>query len=388
MLNIIQRFTDSQGWKFGRLDGNTNVAARQQLVDSFNSDDSYYGMLMTTRTGGVGLNLTGADRIILYDPDWNPQTDAQARERAWRFGQEREVTIYRLIAAGTVEEKIYQRQIFKTALSNRILQDPRQRRLFSQKDLKDLFSLRVDGGSVISGSEGLTETGQLTKGEGYLDPDEVGPEGDASATNSNDDGETMQSVLRSKGLAGVFDHAVVESNVSTKSTTVKEMEENAKKVAQAAVGALRASVAGHDVYTPTWTGSEETQVGRFGENRPNGGTSLVGMGRGAVAAGVSSMGSRDATLASSSSSLLASIRQRNEDVAAAGNNGSTTTTSSTKEYTALLHRISDFVRRKGPTTDELLNEFSSIKSYDAAVFRRLLKSVASIQNGRWRLKRP
>ena len=79
MLNIIQRFTDSQGWKFGRLDGNTNVAARQHLVDNFNSDESYYGMLMTTRTGGVGLNLTGADRIILYDPDWNPQTDAQAR---------------------------------------------------------------------------------------------------------------------------------------------------------------------------------------------------------------------------------------------------------------------------------------------------------------------
>lgn len=69
MLDIIQRLTESQDWKFGRLDGNTNVAARQRLVDRFNSDDSYYGMLMTTRTGGVGLNLTGADRIILYDPD-------------------------------------------------------------------------------------------------------------------------------------------------------------------------------------------------------------------------------------------------------------------------------------------------------------------------------
>lgn len=55
MLNIIQRFTELQGWKFGRLDGNTNVAARQRLVDTFNSDDSYFGMLMTTRTGGVGL---------------------------------------------------------------------------------------------------------------------------------------------------------------------------------------------------------------------------------------------------------------------------------------------------------------------------------------------
>jgi SNF2 family DNA or RNA helicase len=96
MLNIIQRYTVLQGWKFGRLDGNTNVASRQRLVDNFNADKSYYGMLCTTRTGkqqlhrfssldllaimfltfslailgGVGLNLTGADRIILYDPDW------------------------------------------------------------------------------------------------------------------------------------------------------------------------------------------------------------------------------------------------------------------------------------------------------------------------------
>jgi DNA excision repair protein ERCC-6 len=75
MLNIIQRFTELQGWKFGRLDGSTNVASRQRLVDTFNNDESYFGMLMTTRTGGVGLNLTGADRIILYDPDWNPQSE-------------------------------------------------------------------------------------------------------------------------------------------------------------------------------------------------------------------------------------------------------------------------------------------------------------------------
>lgn len=78
MLDIIQHFMNSQGWKFARLDGNTNVAARQRLVDTFNNDDTYFGMLLTTKTGGVGLNLTGANRIILYDPDWNPQSDAQA----------------------------------------------------------------------------------------------------------------------------------------------------------------------------------------------------------------------------------------------------------------------------------------------------------------------
>ena len=67
MLDIIMNFVVSKGWKFGRLDGNTNVASRQRLVDKFNSDESYFGMLCTTRTGGVGLNLVGADRIILYE---------------------------------------------------------------------------------------------------------------------------------------------------------------------------------------------------------------------------------------------------------------------------------------------------------------------------------
>ncbi len=71
-------------------------------MDKFNTDTSIFGMLMTTKTGGVGLNLTGASRIIIFDPDWNPQTDAQARERSWRYGQTKAVTIYRLIVAGTI----------------------------------------------------------------------------------------------------------------------------------------------------------------------------------------------------------------------------------------------------------------------------------------------
>ena len=384
MLNIIQRFTELQGWKFGRLDGNTNVAARQRLVDNFNSDDSYFGMLCTTRTGGVGLNLTGADRIILYDPDWNPQTDAQARERAWRFGQEREVTIYRLISAGTVEEKIYQRQIFKTALSNRILQDPRQRRLFSQKDLKDLFTLKEDGGSVIAGSEGLTETGELTKGEGYVDPDEE-PTSDSLA---NDDGETMKTILKSKGLAGVFDHHVVEMDESRKSSAIRDMEAKARRIAREALSALEESVANQDKFSPTWTGSVETeQHGRFGESNsercpPKSASSAFGS---ADSAGLSRSHLTGAGI--SSTSLLSSLRQRNDDIKTGGrlpNNSSSTTR--VKEYTELLARIRTFVRRRIPTTDELLDEFSSVPNYDAAIFRRLLKSVAILDRGRWRLK--
>lgn len=64
-------------------------------------------MILTTRVGGLGVNLIGADRVIIYDPDWNPATDLQARERAWRIGQTNPVTIYRLLTAGTIEEKVF-----------------------------------------------------------------------------------------------------------------------------------------------------------------------------------------------------------------------------------------------------------------------------------------
>ena len=76
--------------------------------------------LLTTKVGGLGVNLTGADRVVIFDPDWNPSTDVQARERAWRIGQNRHVTIFRLLTAGTIEEKIYHRytQLFNTGTHN------------------------------------------------------------------------------------------------------------------------------------------------------------------------------------------------------------------------------------------------------------------------------
>ena len=84
------------------------------LVDKFNRDPNMHVFLLTTKVGGLGVNLTGADRVIIYDPDWNPSTDIQARERAWRLGQKKDITIYRLMTTGSIEEKIYHRQIFKT----------------------------------------------------------------------------------------------------------------------------------------------------------------------------------------------------------------------------------------------------------------------------------
>ena len=111
MLSLIEAFVASEGYAFLRMDGNTPVRRRQPMVAEFNRPSGPFLFLLTTRVGGLGINLTGADRVVIFDPDWNPSTDLQARERAWRIGQQRDVTIYRLLMAGTIEEKIYHRQV-------------------------------------------------------------------------------------------------------------------------------------------------------------------------------------------------------------------------------------------------------------------------------------
>uniref|UniRef100_A0A8C6XWY3 DNA excision repair protein ERCC-6 n=1 Tax=Naja naja TaxID=35670 RepID=A0A8C6XWY3_NAJNA len=160
MLHILEVFLKQRSYSYLKMDGTTTVASRQPLIARFNQDVSIFVFLLTTRVGGLGINLTGADRVIIYDPDWNPSTDTQARERAWRIGQTRDVTVYRLLTAGTIEEKIYHRQIFKQFLTNRILKDPKQRRFFKSNDLYELFTL-----STPDGAQG-TETSAIFAGTG------------------------------------------------------------------------------------------------------------------------------------------------------------------------------------------------------------------------------
>jgi len=145
MLNLVEVMVRQLAYKYMRLDGSTVVSRREGIISTFNTDESIFVMLLTTRTGGVGISLTSANRVIIIDPDWNPQTDIQARERSWRLGQKKSVTIYRLITRGTIEEKIYRRQIFKEMLSNRILENPKQKRLFSSTSLHELFELTDEG---------------------------------------------------------------------------------------------------------------------------------------------------------------------------------------------------------------------------------------------------
>lgn len=89
--------------------------------------------MLTTRVGGLGLNLTAANKIIIFDPDWNPMVDMQASDRAARIGQKQEVTVYRLVLSDTVEEFIYHKQIFKQFMADKILNNPGAKRIFKNK---------------------------------------------------------------------------------------------------------------------------------------------------------------------------------------------------------------------------------------------------------------
>ena len=106
MLDLLEVFINMHGYTYLRLDGSTKIEQRQKLMERFNSDPKIFIFILSTRSGGIGVNLTGADTVIFYDTDWNPAMDAQAQDRCHRIGQTRPVTIYRLISESTVEENI------------------------------------------------------------------------------------------------------------------------------------------------------------------------------------------------------------------------------------------------------------------------------------------
>jgi len=122
VLDILEEFLSSRGFKYVRLDGNSSQDCRREVVDSFQNDQSVFVFLLSTRAGGLGINLTAADTVIFYDSDWNPTIDAQAMDRAHRLGQTKPVTVFRLITKKTVEERIMARARQKATIQNLVIE--------------------------------------------------------------------------------------------------------------------------------------------------------------------------------------------------------------------------------------------------------------------------
>ncbi|PHZ14504.1 SNF2 family N-terminal domain-containing protein [Rhizopus microsporus ATCC 52813] len=141
-LDIFEAYCKEQQYGVLRLDGSMTIPKRQKLVDRFNNPEGEeFVFLLSSKAGGCGLNLIGANRLVLFDPDWNPAADQQALARVWRDGQKKDCYIYRFIAAGTIEEKIFQRQSHKQSLSNCVVDEADMERHFSLADMRQLFQL-------------------------------------------------------------------------------------------------------------------------------------------------------------------------------------------------------------------------------------------------------
>ncbi|KAI1375868.1 SNF2 family N-terminal domain-containing protein [Hypoxylon crocopeplum] len=305
ILNILQEYVKRLGdgnIKYLRMDGGTPIKDRQNLVDQFNNDPELDVFLLTTKVGGLGVNLTGANRVIIFDPDWNPSTDVQARERAWRLGQKKEVTIYRLMTAGTIEEKMYHRQIYKQFLSNKVLKDPKQRANFQLQDLHDLFTLG-------SAEDSVTETGKLFEGsevtftkspansksasrsqkaaKGLEAPDakskSANEEGDRDLTSiegvaglenyepdpdakpaPNEEDRIMEGIFARSGIHSALEHDKIVNGKKQPRANPKMLQYEANRVAAQAAASLRR--AGEEtrsmpIGTVTWTG-EVGEAGR------------------------------------------------------------------------------------------------------------------------------
>ncbi|KAL7747064.1 DNA repair protein rhp26 [Sorochytrium milnesiophthora] len=385
MMDIMEGMMRQQSFSYRRMDGTTPVKRRAAMVDEFNSKPSLFVFLLTTKVGGLGINLTGANRVLIFDPDWNPSTDMQARERAWRLGQTRQVTIYRLMTTGTIEEKIYHRQIFKQFLTNKILKDPKQRRFFKVNDLQDLFTLGDDTAQT-------TETGELFEDAQTAMQDSASEATDVQQLNG---GEERSETDMLKSLLGDKMHSTLQhdSIVDAARPETIIVEQEAQRVASRAITALKESRRERrqdGVAVPTWTG----RFGQAGAPRLPGSSSQPATNRLSVGSGSSKP---------SSSALLGNLRKLAsiDDGGASSGSGSSSSTAATvatlngENPESLIVKIRDYLYEHGgrATSADIVQKFQlKIKGEDVAVFRKMLQGIATFEKtgggkGWWTLQR-
>ncbi|KAM3334546.1 hypothetical protein ACQJBY_029148 [Aegilops geniculata] len=146
MLDILEDFLSFLGYKYARIDGQTALSARQESIKEYNNTESEtFIFLMSTRAGGLGIDLPGANRVIIYDPDFNPFMDLQAQSRAHRIGQTRPVVVYQLITKCSVEEKILQKSKQKLAIENMLMNSSNSKK----PSVDELQSILLHGAKTI-----------------------------------------------------------------------------------------------------------------------------------------------------------------------------------------------------------------------------------------------
>ena len=172
MLDILEDYMHYRGYEYCRIDGNTQGDDRELAIDSFNAPDSTkFCFLLSTRAGGLGINLATADTVVLYDSDWNPQMDLQAMDRAHRIGQKKEVQVFRFMTDNSVEVKVIEKAYKKLALDALVIQQGRLQEAKAQVGKDELLQMaRFGAEKMFSAGAGAELTDMdidsiLAKGE-------------------------------------------------------------------------------------------------------------------------------------------------------------------------------------------------------------------------------
>jgi helicase SWR1 len=171
VLDILEMFLSYNGHRYLRLDGSTKIEDRQIITERFNSDSRIFCFIASSRSGGVGINLTGADTVFFYDSDWNPSMDRQCMDRAHRIGQTREVHIYRFVSTHTVEENMLKKANQKRMLDRVVIQQGEfTTDFFGKMDWRDVIDPVSEGQALAKARDGDQDE--------TLDPDAMELDGD------------------------------------------------------------------------------------------------------------------------------------------------------------------------------------------------------------------
>lgn len=173
LLDILEDYCVFRDFKYCRIDGGTAHEDRISAIDDYNKPDSEkFVFLLTTRAGGLGINLTSADIVVLYDSDWNPQADLQAMDRAHRIGQTKQVVVYRFVTENAIEEKVLERAAQKLRLDQLVIQQGRAQTAAKAAANKDeLLNMIQHGAEKVFSTKGAT--GALSEKGAELNDDDI-----------------------------------------------------------------------------------------------------------------------------------------------------------------------------------------------------------------------
>jgi len=166
MLDILGDYLNLRKLKFSRLDGSMDFVDRQANIDKFNRDSEVKVFLLSTRAGGLGINLTAADTVIIYDSDWNPQQDLQAQDRCHRIGQTKPVMVYRLVTKGTFDEKIVLRAAAKRKIEKLVIHKDKFNSVTA--DTEEKAALKIDPEELLKLLHSKDHVGAVACSEGEV----------------------------------------------------------------------------------------------------------------------------------------------------------------------------------------------------------------------------